>query len=242
MFERNINYPAAVVSYDDEGVAAAINWCAEHLEDGGTVSVWTPLKSDLENCAELEQFVLRHSDVVHITGRGGMTPADTGPVLMASPDMDDIGKFVRYGRRMTALCVITLAPDQIRAWVTLMKPEILGDGSEWQNLSPNPDPFVVEALKGLTPTVSHSNTIAAGLEKDQVISVLLALHAAGVSLDADAMQGWVLTHGWSGKNPERLAQYVRDINGGKRPRAQRAFRPDYIETLRKRIASSSDGD
>jgi hypothetical protein len=240
MIERNVDYPTAVATYDDEGVTAAINWCVEHLEGGGTISVWTPLKSDLENCAELEQFVQRHSDVAHITGRGGMTPAGTGPVLMAWPDMDDIGNLVRYGRRMTALCVIAWAPDQIRPWVTSTQPEVLGDSSEWQNLSPDLDTLVVEALKALTRTVNHSNTIAAGFEKDHVVSVLLALHDAGVPLEADAMQGWALAHGWSGKNPERLAQYVRDINNGKRPRARRVLRPDYIETLRKRIASGSD--
>jgi hypothetical protein len=242
MFDRNLTYPTAVASNDDEGVAAAIDWCAEHLEEGATISIWTLLKSDLENCTELERFVQRYRDVAHITGRGGMTPAGTGPVLMAWPDMDDIGKLVRYGCGITALCVITWAPDQIRPWVTSMRSEVLGDGSEWQNLSPDPDPLAVEALKGLTLTVNHSNTIAAGFEKDQVVSALLALHAAGVPLDADAMQGWALAHGWSGKNPAHLAQYMRDINNGKRPRARRVLRQDYIEMLRKRITSSDDGD
>lgn len=61
-------------------------------------------------------------------------------------------------------------------------------------------------------------------------------------MDADAMQGWVLAHGWSGKNPERLAQYVRDINGGKRPRARQVLRADYVDHLRQRVASDDDSE
>ncbi|WP_419703231.1 hypothetical protein [Promicromonospora sp. NFX87] len=241
MFDRDTDYPTAVASYDDDGVTAAINWSVERLEDGDTISVWTSLKSNLENCAELERFVQRYRDVKHITGRGGGTPAGTGPVLMAWPDLDDIGKLVRYGHGITALCVITWVPDHIRPWVTSMRPEILGDGSDWQSMSPDIDPVAVEALKGLTLTVNHNNTIAAGFEKDQVVSVLLALHGAGVPLDADAMQGWTLAHGWSGKNPAHLARYVRDINSGKRPRARRVLRPNYIEMLRER-ATGTSGD
>ncbi len=81
-----------------------------------------------------------------------------------------------------------------------------------------------------------NNTISAGFEKDQVVGILLALRDAGVPLDADAMQGWVLAHGWSGRNPERLAQYVRDITSGKRPRTRSVIRPEYVDMLRERVA------
>lgn len=48
--------------------------------------------------------------------------------------------------------------------------------------------------------------------------------------------------GGAGKNPERLAQYVRDINSGKRPRARHALRADYIDYLRQKLASGDDSD
>lgn len=242
MFDHDADYPTAVASYDDEGVAAAIDWCVRHLQDGDTLSVWTSLKSNLRNCAELEQFVLRCRDVVHITGRGGGMPAGSGPVLMAWPDMDDIGELVRFSHGIRALCVVTWNADRIRPWVTAMKPDILGDGMDWEYLSPEPDPVVAEALKSLTLTVNHNNTISAGFEKDRVVSVLLALRDAGVPMDADAMQGWVLAHGWSGKNPERLAQYVRDINSGKRPWAQRVLNSDFVDRMRERAAANGIDD
>lgn len=239
MFDHEVNYPTAVASYDDEGVAAAIRWSVAHMQDGDTLAVWTSLKSNLRNCAKLERLVQRHRDVEHITGRGGAMPSGSGPVLMAWADMDDVGELVRYSRGIRSLCVITWNEDRIRPWVAAMKPEILGDGSAWQDLCTDLDPIVVEALKGLTLTVNHNNTISAGFEKDQVVGVLLALRDAGVPMDADAMQGWALAHGWSGKNPERLAQYVRDITAGKRPRTRSVLRPGYVDTLRKKVESGT---
>ena len=72
------------------------------------------------------------------------------------------------------------------------------------------------------------------------MSTLLALRDAGIPLDADAMQGWALAHGWTGKNPEQLATYVRDINAGKSPRSRRVLRSDYVDYLRRE--AESDGE
>ncbi|CCQ46160.1 hypothetical protein ARTSIC4J27_2120 [Pseudarthrobacter siccitolerans] len=216
---------------------ATDDWCIEHMETGDTLSVWTSLMSNLSNCYALERLVQRHSNVVHITGRGGGAPRGNGPVLMAWPDMEDIGKLVRYGRGIRAICLITGNADQIRPWVMAMKPDILGDGSDWETFSPDLDPIVIEALRSLTLTVNHNNTISAGYEKDRVVGVLLALRDARIPMDADAIQGWALAHGWAGKNPERLAQYVRDINSGKRPRARPVLRAEYIDHLRQKLAS-----
>ena len=62
-------------------------------------------------------------------------------------------------------------------------------------------------------------------------------------MDPDAVQGWALAHGaWSGKNPERLAQYVRDINSGKHPRTRSAIRADNVDMLRQRVGSGCDDE
>ena len=148
MFDHDVDYPTAVASYDDEGVAAAIEWSVGQMEDGSTLSVWTSLKSNLQNCPELQRLVQRHHDVEHITGRGGTMPAGPGPVLMAWADMGDIGELVRYSRGIRALCVITWNEDRLRPWVAAMKPDILGDGSAWADLRFDLDPIVIEALKG----------------------------------------------------------------------------------------------
>ncbi len=239
MFERDVDYPTAVASYDDDGVDAAIDWCCEHLDNGDILTVWTGRKTDLGNCPQLERLVHRHSNVEHVTGRGGGYLRGTGPVLMAWAHMDDIGELDRYGgRRIRALCVITWNEDAIRPWVSVVRPTVLGDGSAWEDMTPDLAPVVGEALKGLTATINHNNTISAGYEKDVVVSALLALHDAGIPMDGPAMQGWALANGWSGKNPERLAKYAHDINAGTRPRCRPVLRPDYVDNLRRRTAEA----
>jgi hypothetical protein len=242
MFDRDVDYPMAVASYDDEGVDAAIDWCCEHLQDGDTFTVWTSVKSNLSNCSKLERLVNRHSNVEHVTGRGGGFVRGNGPVLMAWADMDDIGKLVRYGGHgIRALCVVTWNENAIRPWVSAVNPTVLGDGSAWEDLTPELDPVLVEAMKSMTLTINHNNTISAGFEKDIVVSSLLALHDARIPMDGDAMQGWALANGWSGKNPDRLAKYVADIGTGKRPRSSWKHGPDYVESLRRR-AKGDEGD
>ncbi|MFG2109708.1 hypothetical protein [Micromonospora chersina] len=240
MFDRDVDYPTAVASYDDDGVDAAIDWCCQHLEDGDTLTVWTSLKSNLRNCSPLEQLVIRHSNVQHITGRGGGFVRGKGPVLMAWADMEDIGKLVQYsGHHIRALCVVPSYEDAVRPWVSAVKPTILGDGSAWEDLTPELDHVVVEAMRSLTRTINHNNTISAGYEKDQVVSTLLALRDAGIKMDGEAMQGLALANGWSGKNPELLSKYVKDINAGKRPRCRNVVRADYIDYLRRRAAEGA---
>lgn len=104
-------------------------------------------------------------------------------------------------------------------------------------MTPELDPVAFEAMKSLTSAINHNNTIAAGYEKDMVVSALLALHDAGVLMDGAAVQGSALAHGWAGKNSSRLAKYVDDINDGKRPRSRFTLRSDYVANLRRKAAS-----
>ncbi len=140
MFDRDVDYPTAVASYDDEGVSAAIAWCRQQMQAGDTLTVWTSLKSNLRNCAPLERLVNRHSNVEHVTGRGGGYVSGEGPVLMAWPDMSDIGKLMRSSHRLRALCVITWNENAIRPWVSAVRPTVLGGGSAWDDVTPELDP------------------------------------------------------------------------------------------------------
>jgi hypothetical protein len=189
MFDEKVDYPTAVASCDDDGVAEAIRWCASHMDKGDILAVWTRLKSGLRKCDVLDRLVSRDSDVAHVTGRGGTYGLSHGPVLMVWPHMDDIAELVRSNsRKIRGLCVITWNADRIRPWVTQMRPEILGDGSEWEELTPELDPVVIEEMKNLTRKINHNNTITGGDGKNDVVSVLLALHDANIPMDGDAMQ------------------------------------------------------
>ncbi len=238
MLDRSTDYPTAVASYADEGVDAAIDWCCEHLEDGDTLTVWTSLKSNLQDCLRLEQLVVQHSNVEHVTRRGGAFVRGNGPVLMAWAGMDDIGDLIQFNNhKIRALCIITGDEDAIRPWVSAVRPAILVDASAWEDLTPDLDPVVVEAMKDLIQMVNRGNTISAGTDKEIVVSILLALHDAGVSMDGEMMQGWALANGWSGTNPAHLARYVEGINAGGRPRSNRVIRADYVDQLRRQVAN-----
>ncbi|WP_446044717.1 hypothetical protein [Streptomyces olivaceus] len=243
MFDREVNYPIAVASYDDEGVRAAISWCLEQRTEAEALTVWTPLKANLEYCPSLSRLVARYSDVEHITGRGTPVLRRRGPVLMAWPDMKDIGKLTQFTNgRLAALCVLSSDDEGIGPWVKAARPVLLSGTSVWEEVALPLDPVVVEALKGLTLTVNHNNTISAGYEKDMVVSVLLALHDAGLALDGDVTQGWALAHGWVGDNPGQLAKYIEAINQGKRPRCRRILSADYVDSLRRRVADAAADD
>lgn len=243
MFSADASYPTAVASYDDEGIAAAIRWCSERMESGDTLAVWTSLKSNLSNCDELAQLVHRHSDVVHVAGRGGVRLQAPGPILMAWPDMNDIGELVHRGRhQIRGLCVLTLDDDRIRPWVTQMQPDILGDDSACATDIAALDPVVIEALKSLTLRINHNNTISAGWEKDQVVGTLLGLHDARIPMSGEAMHGWALANGWTGKNPQRLANFVAEINDGKRPRCRRVLSSDQVQALRSKAHGEDEDD
>lgn len=235
MFEHQADYPMAVTSSDDEGLEAGMRWCAQRMEDGDTITVWTHLKGDLDHNPLLEQYVKSHSDVEHVAARGGAYMHHPGPVLMAWADMTDIAEFVQGNRnQIRALCVVSWIEDNLRPWVTQVQPEMLGDTTAWEAVTPRLDPVVEEAMKGITRSINHNNTISAGYDKDDVVSALLALHDAGYHLDGSAMAGWAIAHGWLGRNPAKLERYAEEINQGKRPRARRKVRSDYIAYLEAR--------
>lgn len=239
MFHHEADYPTAVTSQDDAGVRAGIRWCADRREPGDRLTVWTHLKGNLGNNRLLAQLVSQNAWVDHVTARGGAFLKHRGPVLMAWADPNDIAQFTgRNGISITALCVVTWNEAKLRPWVSVAQPELLGDTTAWQTTAPPLDPVVEEGMKSLTMTINHNNTIAAGYEKDDVVSTLLALHDAGYPLDGPALAAWAVAHGWTGRNPTHLEKYVAAINAGSRPRIRREIRPDYIDVLRTRAAEA----
>lgn len=133
MFERGTDYPTAVASHDNTAVEEAIEWSLQHMGDDDTLTVWTHLVSGLRNSAPLAELVRRYSNVEHATGRGH-SYVRNGPVIMAWPDISDIGEVINA--RITSLCVITWNADSIRPWVSAVNPVVLGDGSNWETTTP----------------------------------------------------------------------------------------------------------
>jgi hypothetical protein len=188
MFSSTTDWPKAIASHDENGMDTAIAWCVEHLGEGETLTVWTHLKSNLANNNVLDQLVARHSNVQHVTRRGGGGLRQPGPVLMAWANMDDIADLLRFGaNHVTALAVVTWDDEALRPWVAAAAPAILGDPSPWTDLVVALDPLVAAALDDLTNSINHNNTISGGYEKEDVVSTLLSLHDAEIALNPEAM-------------------------------------------------------
>ena len=237
-----IGYPTAVASDDSEGIAQAIAWCLDRLGEGEKLSVWTSDKRSLRNFEPLDDLVARYSDVEHVTARTFHRVRPAGPVLMVWPDMDDIGKLLRFGSsRIRGLCVVAFTADEVHPWVAQAHPDILGDGTCWEGLAPQLDPVVIQALKFLTRVVNFNNSIAGGAEKDRVVGALVELHRAGIPMEAWAMQGWALAHGWADDAPARLGEYVEAIQAGKNFQYNKVFNPGFVDLLRKK-AAEADSD
>lgn len=243
MFNYEASFPIAIASHDDEALRTAIDWCAAHMEDGDRVTVWTRQKQNLSHNRILSGFVDRYRDVDHVTARGGAYVRGSGPVLMAWPDPTDIGEFLTWNHNnVRALCVIAWNADTLRPWVTQVRPEVLGDTRLWNHLSPALDPVVEEALRGLTMTVNHNNTVSAGYEKDEVVGSFLALHDAGYRLEGDLLRGWAVANGWSGDNARQLQDYAERIERGSRPRTRSSMGPQVVDYYRKKAAERAAGE
>lgn len=233
--------PVAVTTDDEESVDEGIRWLIGQLGAGQMLTVWTPQMQNLTGNSQLRSLVAR-AGVEHITGRGGAHLAGPGPVLMAWPHPTDISEFLWYNSyQVTALCVIAWGEDELLSWVSAARPELLGKTTSW-DMGDQLDPVVEAAMLNVTESINHNNTITGGYEKDDVVSALLALHDAGYTLDAKALEGWAVANGWSGHNPARLAEYARKIMSGSRPRSKRKRDTNFVERMRQETSSSMQQD
>ena len=161
---------------------------------------------------------------------------------MAWPRPADISEFLRYNsHQVTALCVIAWGKDTLLSWVSAARPELLGKTTSW-DMGDQLDPVVEAAMRNVTESINHNNTITGGDDKDDVVSALLALHDAGYALDAKALEGWAVANGWSGRNPALLADYAQRIMRGSRPRSRRKRDMNFVERMRQEAATSTSQD
>ena len=240
MFKQKMTAPVAVTTHDEKSVNEGIRWLIGQLGAGQRLTVWTPQMQNLTGNSQLRSLVAR-AGVEHITGRGGAHLAGSGPVLMAWPHPADISEFLWYNSyQVTALCVIAWG-DELLSWVSAARPELLGKTTSW-DMGDQLDPVVEAAMRNVTESINHNNTISGGDDKDDVVSALLALHDAGYALDAKALEGWAVANGWSGRNPARLADYARRIMRGSRPRSRRKRDTSFVERMRQEASISLQQD
>lgn len=219
MFESSTTYPCAIADGTDEGLQEGFEWCAGHMGEGDKLTLYVAVKSSLSNSPLLADWLRRFSDVEFATARG-FPMVSRGPVLALWPSAQGLGKLLDRRGALTALCVASWNHVEIGPWVASARPEILDSAQEEWESTPQMqlDPEVEEEMLSMTRLINHNNTISGGFEKSVVVKALLRLHDAGHRLDGAQLEGWALAHGWGGTNPAKLASYITEINGGKRPR------------------------
>lgn len=235
MFEQDHKFPIAVASQDDEAVMRGIEWVATHKKndpDAEGITVWAHGRQNFGFNSIIKSLIERPG--VHaITGRGHSIVRVRGPLIMAWANAEDIGELLKFSAsRVTALLVIGWTTEKQYPWAYFAGAEFIGNTDLWHSHDVHIHPVVERAMEGITRSINHHNTIAAGTEKDWAVGPLLQLHDRGYTLDKDVLVGWAVAHGWCGPNPKELGEYVRKINRGVRPRVRRgSTRPGYVKTI-----------
>lgn len=244
MYNFDPSIPTAVSSSDDDGVIAALNWAVAKYNDdesAETITVWTSRKSQKSNNPEIEHFIDSNSRVEHITGHGAQGSAGKGPLVVVWGEPEDIAAAVGYGwKQVSSIVVIEWNPERLYPWVKFSNAEVLGDASIWDDQSAEIHPVVALALRKMTGSVNHNNTVSgSGFEKDHTVGPLLSLHDAGYELNSRVIKGFAAAEGWRGDNVKHLGDYVDQINRGSRPRFRAgSTRKDYVKFLESEVDGS----
>lgn len=221
MFERQSDYPCAVVDQDAMGEQRALDWCSQYMASGQHLVLWVAQKNILRN-NDFLVYLSNHPRVEVVTGRGSGFFVANGPVLAMYPRVEELGT-IMGASGITALCVVRW-DYSLSTWIKEVNATILHKAENWKFADQSDcdlNHTIIEALQQMTDLVNHNNTIAAGYEKKVVVLHLLRLHDEGVALPSATMVEWAAAHGWREKNVKKLGEYIDQINSGVRPRTIR---------------------
>lgn len=221
MYEKQINYPCAVVDDNKEGFDIAIDWLGEHVTNRENLTVWIEQKNMINNYRFLKQFL--RVNAVKLVIKIPFDRVD-GPVLAVCPHLDTFS-YITTVTGMTALAVMRGSED-LYTWIKEVNAEVLQclEYEDNQYVGTNLEieselaPEVIAKLKQITLSINHNKTIAAGDEKNIVVKHLLWLRNNGFTLPAKSMAEWAIAHGWTKDNPKELMKLVNRINSGVTPR------------------------
>jgi hypothetical protein len=244
MFERQRAYPSAVTASsatDPTAAQRAVNWVLEQLTAGQQVMIVFPGRQNAEYDPVLRRLA-DHRDVVSATRRTlHREQWRGGPVISAWPTAEDLAELADHPR-VTALCVVPWAEEEVAAWVNAVNAEPLGEAAPGPNRAAATigDPVIERAMTHLSAAVNHNNNLIGSFDKDLAVAGLTVLHDGGHRIDPDELYAWALAHGWPGRGAARLKEYAGKIAAGTRMRVHRQpLRAEILEIWRSE-ASTSD--
>jgi hypothetical protein len=145
-----------------------------------------------------------------------------GPVLVAWAT-DEVLALVE-GQRPPAIAAVASWPDDIVSWRSVYAPERIGQvraeqEAEYNTVTAQPlDPRARQAIDRAGALVNESHSVLATYEREAVAGAFVALRAANVPVDRDAVRAHLMTAGWNGKLIERVITLAERVARGETPR------------------------
>ncbi len=144
-----------------------------------------------------------------------------GPVLVAWAG-DQILTEVE-GQRPQAIAAVTTWPDDVATWRSVYHPSRIGQVRSDQEAEFDTavveeiDSRVADVLRGAAASVNENHAVLSTHERETVAGALIALHTAGIQVDAVAVRGYLMAAGWQGGLVDQVLQLAKRVDRGERP-------------------------
>lgn len=128
------------------------------------------------------------------------------------------------GQHPAAVAAVASLPDDIAGWRSVHPAERIGEvrpeqESEFDSAPAEPlDPRAAAALSSSGAMINQNHAAMDTDEREGVAGALLAIRAAGLSLDPAAIRAHLMSEHWSGPIIEQALELASRIESGKRPR------------------------
>jgi hypothetical protein len=148
-----------------------------------------------------------------------------GPVLVAWATDEALA--VVEGQNPPAIAAVATWPDDIASWRSVYAPERIGQvrpdqEAEFDTVTAQPlDPRAQRAIDAAAALVNEHHSVLATYEREGVAGAFVALRAANVPVDRDAVRAYLMAAGWNGKLIEGVVTLAERVARGETPRHRR---------------------
>ncbi len=145
-----------------------------------------------------------------------------GPVLVAWADDQVLTEI--EGHRPCAIAAVAAWPDYVATWRSVYRPGRIGQvrseqEAEYDTASVEEiDPRVADALGGAAAMVNESHAVLTTHERESMAGALIALRAAEMPVEPDAVRAHLMAAGWQGRLVDQVLTLAERIDRGETPK------------------------
>ena len=127
-------------------------------------------------------------------------------------------------QRPPAIAAVASWPDDIVIWRSQHNPRRIGQvradqEAEYDTASvPELHPRAIDALNSAIRPVNPAHAVLSVHEREWIAGALLALRDAGIPVDRDAFQAYLMHAGWGGKLIAGALDLAERVEAGRTPR------------------------